>query len=316
MILVYLGYEPDVWEGDYVYVTGPTTVYFGAKQFGSDSEITYVEWDSISYPEPEILTLEQLNAYATATQVDVKYITLTGKLAISGNYYNFNITGDPAIMGSLTYPDEEQKEEWDALVGATIQVCGYITGVSGGGKYLNVMVVEIQAIDEPVAPPTPGESEDPTPSDNVITNAGVEIKEGVAYLMSMNQVNNGHVVYVCGGIDQDRYLITSEDKAAALKVYVEKNGDGYNFYTTIDGAKKYINVTTNANGKVAILYEDAATSTYTYVSETNIWKTVLDGKDKYIGSYNNFDTMSASDTSYINAGNTGVKQFPMELVLY
>jgi hypothetical protein len=150
---------------------------------------------------------------------------------------------------------------------------------------------------------------------NVITNAGVEIKEGVAYLMSMNQVKNGHIVYVCGGIDQDRYLITSEDKAAALQVFVEKNGDGYNFFTTIDGAKKYINVTTNAAGKVAILYEDAATSTYTYVPETNIWMTNLDGQDKYIGSYNNFDTMSASNTSYINAGNTGVAQFPMELIL-
>ena len=150
---------------------------------------------------------------------------------------------------------------------------------------------------------------------NVITNAGVEIKEGVAYLMSMNQVKNGHIVYVCGGIDQDRYLITSEDKAAALQVFVEKNGDGYNFFTTIDGAKKYINVTNNAAGKVAILYEDAATSTYTYVPETNIWMTNLDGQDKYIGSYNNFDTMSASNTSYINAGNTGVAQFPMELIL-
>ena len=150
---------------------------------------------------------------------------------------------------------------------------------------------------------------------NVITNAGVEIKEGVAYLMSMNQVKNGHIVYVCGGIDQDRYLITSEDKAAALQVFVEKNGDGYNFFTTIDGAKKYINVTNNAAGKVAILYEDAATSVYTYVSETNIWMTNLDGQDKYIGSYNNFDTMSASNTSYINAGNTGVAQFPMELIL-
>ena len=150
---------------------------------------------------------------------------------------------------------------------------------------------------------------------NVITNAGVEIKEGVAYLMSMNQVKNGHIVYVCGGIDQDRYLITSTDIAAALQVFVEKNGDGYNFFTTIDGAKKYINVTNNAAGKVAILYEDAATSTYTYVPETNIWMTNLDGQDKYIGSYNNFDTMSASNTSYINAGNTGVAQFPMELIL-
>ena len=150
---------------------------------------------------------------------------------------------------------------------------------------------------------------------NTVTNAGVEIKEGVAYKMYMNQAKNGHGVYVCGGIDQDRYLVTSTDVAAALDVFVEKTEDGYKFYTTIDGAKKYINVTKNGAGKVAILYQDEATSVYTYVSETNIWKTLLDGAEKYIGSYNNFDTMSASDTKYINAGNTGTEQFPMELVV-
>ena len=147
---------------------------------------------------------------------------------------------------------------------------------------------------------------------NVVTNAGVEIKEGVAYLMSMNQVNNGHTVYVCGGIDQDRYLITSTDKAAALKVYVEKSGDGYKFYTTIDGAKMYINITTNSAGKTAVLYQAEGTTVYTYVPETNIW---VNDQNKYLGSYNSFDTISASGTSYINAGNTGVSQFPVELIV-
>ena len=153
------------------------------------------------------------------------------------------------------------------------------------------------------------------PVGDVTTNAGVEIKEGVAYLMSMNQVTNGHTVYVCGGIDQDRYLVTSTDKAAALQIFVEKTDAGYKFYTTIDGAKKYINVTTNDAGKTAVLYQDTCTSVYKYVSETNIWVTTLDGQDKYLGSYQTFDTISASNTSYINAGNTGVSQFPLELIV-
>ena len=136
----------------------------------------------------------------------------------------------------------------------------------------------------------------------------------VAYKLYMFQGTNGYGVFVSGGINQDRYLITSKTATEGLDVYVEANGDGYSFYTTIDGAKKYINVTLNDASKVAVLYQDAATSVYTYNAEINAWVTNLDGTDYYLGTYNNFDTVSASKTSFINAENTGVSQFPLQLV--
>lgn len=195
-------------------------------------------------------------------------------------------------------------------VGDTITVTGTFTNYNG--------TIEFNAgctLDKLVPGEGGEQGGEQQPVGDVTTNAGVEIKEGVAYLMSMNQVTNGHTVYVCGGIDQDRYLVTSTDKAAALQIFVEKTDAGYKFYTTIDGAKKYINVTTNDAGKTAVLYQDTCTSVYKYVSETNIWVTTLDGQDKYLGSYQSFDTISASNTSYINAGNTGVSQFPLELIV-
>ena len=307
-LLVYLKAEPDVKVGDRVTVTGSTVVYAKAKQFTTDTTVTVTGSMEVDLGEPYVPTAEELNSLMSEEQIFANYLQLTGTLVLSGDYYNFNIDGC-ALIGSLTYPDAALAETLRAMEGQTFTVIGFSTGISGNGKYLNIMVEEI-------VPVEPEEPEEPTPADDVITNAGVEIKEGVAYMLSMNQVNNGHVVYVCGGIDQDRFLITSEDAAVALQIFVEKNGDGYNFYTTIDGAKKYINVTYNDAGKVAILYQDVATSVYTYVSETNIWMTVLDGQEKYIGSYNSFDTLSASNTSYINAENTGVSQFPVELVLY
>lgn len=192
-------------------------------------------------------------------------------------------------------------------VGDTITVTGTFTNYNG--------TIEFNAgcmLDNLVPGEGGEQGGEDQPVGDVTTNAGVEIKEGVAYLMSMNQVTNGHTVYVCGGINQDRYLETSTDKAAALQVYVEKSGAGYKFYTTIDGAKMYINITTNDAGKTAVLYQAEGTTVYTYVSETNIWK---DSQNKYLGSYNNFDTISASNTSYINAENTGVTQFPLELIV-
>ncbi|MBQ3020589.1 MAG: hypothetical protein IJD77_08420, partial [Clostridia bacterium] len=48
--------------------------------------------------------------------------------------------------------------------------------------------------------------------------------------------------------------------------------------------------------------------------ESNCWYTNVNGTDYYLGTYSTFNTVSASKTSYINAENTGVEQFPLELV--
>ena len=137
----------------------------------------------------------------------------------------------------------------------------------------------------------------------------------VAYKFYMNQAANGYGVFVSGGVTGDRYLITSKAAVDAIDVYAEANGEGYSFYTMIDGAKKYINITKNDAGKIAVLYQDTALSVYTYTADINAWVTAVEGEESlyYLGSYSNFDTISGSKTSYINAENTGKSQFPLQL---
>ncbi len=139
----------------------------------------------------------------------------------------------------------------------------------------------------------------------------------VAYKFYMHQGTNGYGVFVSGGIDKDRYLVTSKAAADALDIYAEANGDGFSFYTMIDGAKKYINITHNDAGQVAVLYQDTAISVYVYNAEINAWVTNVEGETDqyYLGTYSTYDTVSGSKTSYINAGNTGVSQFPLQLVV-
>ena len=132
---------------------------------------------------------------------------------------------------------------------------------------------------------------------------------GTAYKFGMIQVQTGNTVYIAGGIDQDRYLVTTSDESAALDVYVEASGDGILISTTIDGSKVYITMGKNAEGKLALNYS-ATGSVFKYDSTLHCWYTNLDGADYYIGSYNTFETMSASATSYISADNSGVSQFP------
>ncbi len=132
---------------------------------------------------------------------------------------------------------------------------------------------------------------------------------GKAYKFGMVQVNNGHTVYIAGGIDQDRYLVTTEDKAAALDVYVEASGDGFKFKVTIDGADAYITIGLNDAGKVALSYTAEGT-VWKHDATISAWCAEVDGTMYYMGSYNTFDTISASKTSYIKEDNKGVTQFP------
>ena len=143
-----------------------------------------------------------------------------------------------------------------------------------------------------------------------------EPQEYVAYKMFVYQSKNGYGEFVCGGIDQNRYLITSKDISKALDIYTEENANGFSFYTTIDGAKKYINVTKNDAGKIAILYQDTCLSVYTYHADIHAWVTTIEGEKSpfWLGAYNTYDTVSASKIIFINTENTGVSQFPLQLV--
>ncbi len=135
-----------------------------------------------------------------------------------------------------------------------------------------------------------------------------EPAEGTAYKFGVVQVNAGKTLYITGAVD-GRYLVTTTDKAAAADIFVEKVDGGYKFYMMVDGAKSYIVVYNNADGKRSVGF-DAEGSVFTFKAEISTWATTFDGKECYVGSYNTFETLSVSDTSYINAENAGVSQFP------
>ena len=130
----------------------------------------------------------------------------------------------------------------------------------------------------------------------------------------MYQGTNGYGVFVNGGVSQDRFLTASQKASEGLDFYAEKMEFGYAFYTMIDGTRMYVNVTYNEAGKVAVLYQETAVSAYGYNDEIGTWVTDFNGSDYYLGSYSSFDTISASIISFINAENTGITQFPLQLV--
>ena len=117
------------------------------------------------------------------------------------------------------------------------------------------------------------------------------------------------------------YLATSASSADAIDVYLEESGDGYALYFYVDSAKKYINIVErdDADGKQTISITDEAKAVYTFDSEKSILITTISFKngttqDFYFGTYNSFNTISSSKTSYISDTSViGVSQFPAYL---
>ena len=135
------------------------------------------------------------------------------------------------------------------------------------------------------------------------------VKEGVAYLLGVNQVSVGKTIYVTGEVTT-RYLVTTTDTALAAKVYAEKAEGGYKFYILDGETKKYLDTYFNSDSKISLQFSADSTCVYTYNADTKAWATNVNGTNYYFGTYSTFETLSASNTSYINSQNTGVSQFP------
>ncbi|MBO5041640.1 MAG: hypothetical protein J6D87_01620 [Clostridia bacterium] len=144
-------------------------------------------------------------------------------------------------------------------------------------------------------------------------------EEGVAYKFYLVHAGLGQTLFANGETDNDKYLKTTTDPKAGLDFYVEADGDGFKFYTTIGGNKMYVKASTvtSDDGKTSkyIAYSATEGTTWTYKSETNGWYATISGAEYVVGTYGSYNTFSISDSSYLSAENSGKTQFPGGLIL-
>jgi hypothetical protein len=138
-IYVYDNGATDVAIGDAVKVLATKTTYNGVPELASVTSVEKISVSSWSYPSAKDVTATALDYSASVAE----YIQFTGTLKKSGNYYNVEIDGvDPAVkQGSIVYPAEALNAA--SFDGQSITVTGYFNGLSGGGKYLNVIATKI-----------------------------------------------------------------------------------------------------------------------------------------------------------------------------
>ena len=136
--------------GDNVKVFGTKKTYNGVPEIelAKDNEghkvVIFSNGNSFETPAPTDITA-QAETY-TASQAE--YVKLTGTLSVSGNYYNLILDGTEAKQGSIVAPVEALNAA--SFDGKKITVTGWFNGLSGGGKYINIITTKIvEFVDNP-----------------------------------------------------------------------------------------------------------------------------------------------------------------------
>ena len=148
---------------------------------------------------------------------------------------------------------------------------------------------------------------------NLASSLVMNEKHAYGTYIYQGKLNGGTVLYLDGGVS-GRYLTTTTDATKGVSVYAEKATGGYKLYILDGETKMYINIYNNADGKTSVNYAAESETVYTYNKSVNAWTTVFGENEVYLGTYNEFNTISVSNLSYITAENTGVSQFPLEIL--
>ncbi len=180
--------------------------------------------------------------------VDVEYNAVNANISVTilvdgtnDTIQAFRMTGDTAILAELA-------------IGDKITVKGPIL------MYQNAStgVVKLEFEGPTLEAYTKGEGSNiETPELEVLTPV-----VGTPYLFTLRQTNAGKIMYFNGAMDL-YYLGTTEDKNAAVNVYIEETEGGYHLYFLTNGEKQYINfILSGTHVNPAI--ESTPTTVYTY----------------------------------------------------
>ena len=124
--------------GDNVTVDATRGEYQGVPQLTSPKVTVNSTGAAITYPTAKDIT----SSFASYSSETREYVTFAGKLNISDNYYNIEVTGSSTVTGSIVKP----VEDISSLNGKDVTITGYYLYHTSQGKYLYVIPTKINDI--------------------------------------------------------------------------------------------------------------------------------------------------------------------------
>lgn len=131
---------------------------------------------------------------------------------------------------------------------------------------------------------------------------------GTAYKFGYYQANKDKTLWITGEM-AGYYMATTDKWSEAADVYTETTNGGVYLYFMSGTTKTYINLVKNGNYTNFDLSATAAT-VYTYNTQYKYFSAKVGEDTVYLGTYKDYETMSASNVSYIeDASVIGKSQF-------
>lgn len=158
-ILVYQGTDQSMYKpviGNQVTVLCEKIMYNGLPELTNISSITVIDADEYNFMYGQYFDLTSSAGFDSFYWDRYDYVKFFGTLEYTGTYWNVNVDGATAHVGSIMFPDQDLT----AFIGKKVLVGGWFCGFSGN-KYLNIVLREISESS------TDGSTEDVTPGDDL-----------------------------------------------------------------------------------------------------------------------------------------------------
>lgn len=130
--------------GDVVTVKGARTTYQGTAQLATPT-VTKTGTGSISYPSAKDISSE----LDTSKPKVGDYVKFTGKLSISGNYYNVSVDGATKVKGSFNEPKFIDVTSFSDVPNVTYTGYYLYHTSNSSNQFLYIIVTEVKASDDP-----------------------------------------------------------------------------------------------------------------------------------------------------------------------
>lgn len=249
-------------------------------------------------------TLEIVNArllFVEKTEVtdEIKVATTKSELTVPGTV---NEAGDITLPTGKTYADVNISWALDAE---------YAFASIADGKLVISSIPDTAATLTLTATITSGEVTDTVVFKVAVKKLATMPALETPFVFAVDQNKVDKTLYFAGSMSGN-FLATTEDMDLATEVKIEAVDGGYRIYFMDGETKKYIDIYEYSSGKVGVRLTTEPTAVFTFDNELGIFTATVIEKIWYLGTYNTFTTLSASETYRIsgdNASAVGASQF-------
>ena len=135
---------------------------------------------------------------------------------------------------------------------------------------------------------------------------------GTTGLFYLIQAERGESLFFTGEMNGN-YLATTTDASKGVDVTIEEVEGGFRMSFVKNGEKLYIDIHEYTEGKAGVRITAEPSAVFVWNEECGVFTAEVAGAHRYLGTYSTYNTISASDISYIagdNVAKIGISQFP------